>query len=49
MFVFKAQTCFQVIGALEVANEEVARDDDGGVSQQIDEEAEEPDIVPAFQ
>lgn len=44
-----AQTCFYVIHALEVANEEVARDDDGRVSQHVDKEAEEPEIVPAFQ
>lgn len=35
--------------ALEVANEEVARDNDGGVSQYVDEESKEPDIAPAFQ
>lgn len=41
-------TCLQVIRTLVVANEEVARYDDGGVAQQVEEEAEEPDIVPAF-
>lgn len=42
-------TCLQVTRTLEVANEEVARYDDGGVAQQVEEEAEQPDIVPAFQ
>lgn len=42
-------TCLEIIDALEVANEEVARDDNGGVSQHVDQEAEEPEIVPAVQ
>lgn len=47
--VSRVQTCLGVIDAPEVADEEVARDDDAGVSQHVDQEADEPDVVPAGQ
>ena len=42
-------TCVLVVGAFEVLDEQVARDDDGGVAQHVEQEAEGPHIVPAVQ
>lgn len=43
------QTCFKIVDSFEVADEKVSGDDDGGVAQNIEEQAEEPHVLPAAQ
>lgn len=43
------RTCLQVVDPFEVDDEKVSWDDDGGVAQDVEEKAEHPDVLPAFQ
>lgn len=43
------QTCFKIVDSFEVADKKISRDDDGGVAQNIEEQAEEPHVLPAAQ
>lgn len=42
-------TCFKIVDSFEVADKKISRDDDGGVAQNIEEQAEEPHVLPAAQ
>lgn len=45
----KKVTRLQVVGPLEVSDQEVAGDDDGGVTQDVQEETENPKVLPSTQ
>lgn len=39
----------EVVDPLQVGDEEVAGDDDGGVAQHVEEETEQPHVMPVLQ